>query len=160
MSNTSDRDRLLERLKAMLTALQKIPRRFASISEPNDFLSSEEGGDRIKAMAIIAILCQDRRNLQDRRAMKTMNVSLPDPMRDYVDRQVQSGGYGSASEYIRDLIRQDQKRKAQEQLETMLLEGLNSGDATQMSDAPPLRERDWQEIRQAVRDKLNQQQHG
>lgn len=86
--------------------------------------------------------------------MKTMNVSLPDPMRDYIDRQVQSGGYGSASEYIRDLIRQDQKRKAHEQLETMLLEGLNSGDATQMSD------RDWQEIRQAVRDKLNQQQHG
>lgn len=105
-------------------------------------------------MAIIAILCHDRRNLQNGYAMKTMNVSLPDPMRDYVDLQVQSGGYGSASEYIRDLIRQDQKRKAQEQLETMLLEGLNSGDATQMSD------RDWQEIRQAVRDKLNQKQHG
>jgi antitoxin ParD1/3/4 len=105
-------------------------------------------------MAIIAILCQDRRNLQDGRAMKTMNVSLPDPMRDYVDLQVQIGGYGSASEYIRDLIRQDRKRKAQEELETLLLEGLNSGDATAMS------ERDWQEIRQAVRDKFNQQQHG
>ncbi|MDJ1172556.1 type II toxin-antitoxin system ParD family antitoxin [Roseofilum capinflatum] len=83
-----------------------------------------------------------------------MNVSLPDPMRDYIDRQVQSGGYGSASEYIRDLIRQDQKRKAQEQLESLLLEGLNSGYATPMSD------RDWQAIRQAIQDKFSQQQHG
>lgn len=53
-------------------------------------------------------------------------------------------------EYIRDLIRQDQKRKAQEHLETLLLQGLDSGSATNMSD------RDWAEIRQAVRDKLNQ----
>lgn len=83
--------------------------------------------------------------------MKSMNVSLPDSMRDYIDRQVQSGGYGSASEYVRDLIRRDQKRQAQEELENLLLEGLRSGRATDMSD------RDWQDIRQAVRDKLNQQ---
>ena len=54
-------------------------------------------------------------------------------------------------EYIRDLIRHDQKRKAQEHLENLLLQGLDSGSATNMSD------RDWAEIRQAVRDKLNQQ---
>ncbi|MDJ1169958.1 type II toxin-antitoxin system ParD family antitoxin [Roseofilum sp. BLCC_M154] len=131
----------------------KTPFRFAIASWVEE-IGRGISGDRIEAMAIIAILCQDRRNLQDRRAMKTMNVSLPDPMRDYVDLQVQIGGYGSASEYIRDLIRQDRKRKAQEELETLLLEGLNSGDATAMS------ERDWQEIRQAVRDKFNQQQHG
>ena len=86
--------------------------------------------------------------------MKTMNVSLPDPMRDYIEQQVKTGGYGSISEYIRDLIRQDQKRKAQEHLESLLLQGLDSGEATNMSD------RDWADIRQAVRDKLNQQQNG
>lgn len=83
-----------------------------------------------------------------------MNVSLPDTMRDYIEQQVKAGGYGSISEYIRDLIRQDQKRKTKEHLETLLLEGLDSGTLTLMSD------RDWTEIRQAVRDKLDRQQHG
>ncbi|NJL91810.1 MAG: type II toxin-antitoxin system ParD family antitoxin [Coleofasciculaceae cyanobacterium SM2_1_6] len=85
--------------------------------------------------------------------MTTMNVSLPDTLRDYIEQQVKIGGYGSSSEYIRDLIRQDQKRKAQEHLQTLLLEGLDSGEALPMSD------RDWTEIRQAVQEKL-QQQHG
>jgi antitoxin ParD1/3/4 len=85
--------------------------------------------------------------------MTTMNVSLPDTLRDYIEQQVKTGGYGSSSEYIRDLIRQDQKRKAQEHLQTLLLEGLDSGEALPMSD------RDWTEIRQAVQDKLHQQ-HG
>ena len=82
-----------------------------------------------------------------------MNVSLPDTLRDYIELQVKTRGYGSSSEYIRELVRQDQKQKAQEQLETLLLEGLNSGEPQPMSD------RDWAEIRQAVRDKLHQQ-HG
>ena len=85
--------------------------------------------------------------------MKTMNVSLPDTMRDYIEQQVKTRGYGSVSEYIRDLIRQDQKRKAKEHLETLLLDGIDSGTATLMSD------QDWTEIRQAVRDKLDRQQH-
>jgi antitoxin ParD1/3/4 len=85
--------------------------------------------------------------------MTTMNVSLPDTLRDYIEQQVKIGGYGSSSEYIRDLIRQDQKRKAQERLQTLLLEGLDSGESLPMSD------RDWTEIRQAVQDKLHQQ-HG
>ncbi|WP_231636795.1 MULTISPECIES: type II toxin-antitoxin system ParD family antitoxin [Planktothricoides] len=83
-----------------------------------------------------------------------MNVSVPEPMRDYIEQQVKTGGYGSVSEYIRDLIRQDQKRKAQEHLENLLLQGIDSGEATNMSD------RDWVEIRQAVQKKLNQQQDG
>jgi antitoxin ParD1/3/4 len=83
--------------------------------------------------------------------MKTMNVSLPDTMRDYIEEQVKLGGYGSVSEYMRDLIRQDQKRKAQAQLETFLLAGLDSGTATPMSD------RDWTKIRQAVQERLNKQ---
>ena len=60
--------------------------------------------------------------------MQTMNISLPDPMKDFVDGQVASGRYSSASEYVRELIRKDEKRRAEEKLEAQLLEGLNSGD--------------------------------
>jgi len=40
--------------------------------------------------------------------MATMNVSLPDLMREWVDQQIQSGHYSNASDYVRDLIRRDQ----------------------------------------------------
>ncbi len=72
--------------------------------------------------------------------MDTMNISLPDTLKEFVDQQVASGRYSSASEYVRELIREDEKRKAQERLEAMLLEGLNS-EATEM------RPEDWDEIR-------------
>lgn len=58
----------------------------------------------------------------------SMNISLPDAMKSFVDEQVQSGGYGTASEYIRELVRRDQKERAEARLETLLLEGLESGD--------------------------------
>jgi antitoxin ParD1/3/4 len=44
--------------------------------------------------------------------MATMNVSLPEQMRDWVDAQTKSGRYGNASDYVRDLIRHDQEREA------------------------------------------------
>ncbi|MEH1831421.1 MAG: type II toxin-antitoxin system ParD family antitoxin [Nostoc sp.] len=75
--------------------------------------------------------------------MTSINISLPDSMRAYVEQQVASGGYSSASEYFRELVRQDQKRKANERLEAMLLEGLNSGTVTEMTV------QDWDDIRQA-----------
>ena len=80
--------------------------------------------------------------------VKSMNISLPESMRTYVEEQVAKGGYGSASEYFRELVRLDKKRKAAERVEAMLLEGLNSGTATQMTDE------DWEDVRQAVREKL------
>ena len=80
--------------------------------------------------------------------MKSINISLPDMMRAYVEEQVADGCYSTISEYFRELVRQDQKRKAKEHLETLLLEGLNSGSAT------PLTEQDWDDIRQAVRSKV------
>jgi antitoxin ParD1/3/4 len=58
--------------------------------------------------------------------MKTLNISLTTELRAYIDRQVAKGGYGTASEYIRDLIRQDLIRQAEEELDAKLLEGLNS----------------------------------
>ena len=42
--------------------------------------------------------------------MATMNVSLPEPMKDWVEAQAQTGRYSNASDYVRDLIRRDQER--------------------------------------------------
>jgi antitoxin ParD1/3/4 len=61
-------------------------------------------------------------------AMQTMNISLPDPMKQYVEEQVTAGDYSSASEYMRELVRADQKRNAKEQLEQTLLESLLEGE--------------------------------
>ncbi len=59
--------------------------------------------------------------------MQTMNISLPDPMKQYVEEQVSAGGYSSASEYVRELVRTDQKRKTKEALEQTLLAALKEG---------------------------------
>lgn len=55
--------------------------------------------------------------------MSTMNVSLPDELRSFVDEQVVEGRYGSTSEYVRDLIRRDQDRQ---RLRTLLVDGASS----------------------------------
>ncbi len=55
--------------------------------------------------------------------MSTMNVSLPDELKSYVDEQVGDGIYGSTSEYVRDLIRRDKDRQ---QLRHALLDGASS----------------------------------
>lgn len=60
--------------------------------------------------------------------MTTMNISLPDALKVFVDDQIAKGGYSSASEYIRQLIREAQKQAAQQRLDAALLEGLESGE--------------------------------
>jgi antitoxin ParD1/3/4 len=64
--------------------------------------------------------------------MTTMNVSLPDSLKRFVDQCVESGGYGSSSEYVRELIRQDQMRRAEWRLVELLREGLESGPAVEV----------------------------
>lgn len=59
--------------------------------------------------------------------MNTMNISLPVKMKAYVEKQVKTGEYGTASEYVRHLIREDQERKVRNKVDTMLLEALESG---------------------------------
>ena len=59
----------------------------------------------------------------------TMNVSLPRPLREFVRDRMARTGFGNASEYIRHLIRLDQKRAAEESLEMQILDGLRSGEA-------------------------------
>lgn len=46
--------------------------------------------------------------------MATMTVSLPDPMKDWIEAQVRQGEYASASDYVRDLVRRDRARREQE----------------------------------------------
>ena len=77
-----------------------------------------------------------------------MTISLPEPMREFVEAEVSSGNYGSASELFRELVRERQKRKAQERLETLLLEGLESGQPIEVTQ-------DYLDARrQALREKL------
>jgi antitoxin ParD1/3/4 len=60
--------------------------------------------------------------------MATMNVSLPDPMRDWVEAQARAGRYSSASDYVRDLIRRDQERSGKlAELQKLITEGIESG---------------------------------
>ena len=55
--------------------------------------------------------------------MSTMNISLPDALKAFVDQQVSTRGYGTSSEYMRDLIRKDQDIQ---RLRTLLLDGAGS----------------------------------
>jgi antitoxin ParD1/3/4 len=60
--------------------------------------------------------------------MATMNVSLPDPMKAWVEAQTRTGKYGNASDYVRDLIRRDQERQAKiAQFQELIDDGLKSG---------------------------------
>lgn len=56
-------------------------------------------------------------------AMTTMNISLPEPLKTFIDEQVAGRGYGTSSEYIRELIRRDQQRQ---HLRALLLDGGSS----------------------------------
>jgi len=62
--------------------------------------------------------------------MATMNVSLPDPMKTWVEAQAKDGRYSNASDYVRDLIRRDQDRQqAIAELQQRVDEGIASGPA-------------------------------
>lgn len=84
--------------------------------------------------------------------MATMNISLPEPLKEYVEERVTAGGYSTASEYFRELVRNDQNRQTQARLEGLLLEGLESGQAS------PMNEQDWDDIRRTVRVRLLQKE--
>jgi antitoxin ParD1/3/4 len=64
--------------------------------------------------------------------MSTMNISLPDSLKSFVDEQVANRGYGTSSEYLRELIRRDQDRA---RLRALLLEGATSPAGKAADDA-------------------------
>ena len=64
--------------------------------------------------------------------MSAMNISLPDSLKDFVDEQVDQRGFGTSSEYVRELIRKDQDRL---QLRGLLLEGATSAQSKPVDKA-------------------------
>jgi antitoxin ParD1/3/4 len=62
--------------------------------------------------------------------MATLNVSMPDEMRAFIESRINTGEYQSASDYLRDLIRHDR-----EEIERLLLEGVESGKAMPLNMA-------------------------
>jgi antitoxin ParD1/3/4 len=81
--------------------------------------------------------------------MTSMNVSLPEELKEYVEAQTKSG-YSTPSEYVRELIRNDQKRRAKDKLDALLLEGLNSGDPI------PVDATFWSDLKQEAFAKLEE----
>lgn len=65
--------------------------------------------------------------------MSSVSISLSDSLRVFVERRTEEQGYGTISDYFRELILKDQKREGEARLETLLLEGLNSGDPIEVT---------------------------
>lgn len=75
--------------------------------------------------------------------MATMNISLPAPMRDWVESRLATGLYANNSDYVRDLIRQDQMRTNKlAALQQAITAGFESGEAGEL---------DMQSIKQQAR---------
>jgi antitoxin ParD1/3/4 len=75
----------------------------------------------------------------------TISLAIPEPTVEFIDNRVATGGYGNRSEYIRELVRQDQREQARQRLRGLLADGLASGPATPMSEG------DWAEMDAVVR---------
>ena len=75
--------------------------------------------------------------------MTSLNISLPDPLRLFVEEQMRKGGYTTASEYLGALIRKAQRRALQHQLEAMLQAGIQSPTSEMTAD-------EWSALRDRV----------
>ena len=73
--------------------------------------------------------------------MTTVTISLPESLKSFVDSQLASKGYGNVSEYFRTLLRAAQEHEQNSRLESLLLEGLASGNGR------PLDEGFWTELK-------------
>ena len=58
--------------------------------------------------------------------MTTLTISLPESLKEFIDTQLATKGYGNVSEYFRTLLREAQAKEEEARLETLLLEGLSS----------------------------------
>ncbi len=75
--------------------------------------------------------------------MATMNVSLPDSLKQFVETQVSERGYGNSSEFVRELIRREQAR---DQVRALVVDGMGSGAGSELDAAY------FEQLRQRVRD--------
>jgi antitoxin ParD1/3/4 len=75
--------------------------------------------------------------------MTTMNISLPEPLKLFVEEQVSNGGFSTASEYLRELILEAQRRKDRQELDAKPLAGLQSPTSEMTAD-------DWTALRERI----------
>ena len=78
----------------------------------------------------------------------TMTISLPDEMKSFIEERLKAGSFSSASEFIRQLVREEQKRAEAERLDRMLIEGAESGEPIRTDDSY------WQQLRKRVEKKV------
>lgn len=84
--------------------------------------------------------------------MKSLEISLPESLESFVAKQIEAGGFGDISGYLRFLILQHQQHVAEDQLETLLLAGLD-GEDSEMTAA------DWDDIRRQARPQIEATGH-
>ena len=65
--------------------------------------------------------------------MATMTISIPEPLRGFMQKQMKSKGFGNVSEYFRTLLRKAQEEEADAKLQALLLEGLSSGKDAELT---------------------------
>lgn len=82
--------------------------------------------------------------------MNAFTISLTDDAREFVEAEATAGGFGSPETYLLELVRAEQKRKAREKVEEMLLEALKE-PSTEMTQA------DWADLRQKLEDRIEAQ---
>lgn len=66
--------------------------------------------------------------------MTTVTISMPESLKEFLDQEVESKGYGNVSEYMRELLRGARAREAEARLQALLLEGLASGESVPVTD--------------------------
>jgi antitoxin ParD1/3/4 len=67
-------------------------------------------------------------------AMTTLSVTLSESLKEFVEAQAAAGNYASAGDYVLALLREAQKRQAWAKVEALVLEGLNSGEAVEVTE--------------------------
>jgi antitoxin ParD1/3/4 len=77
--------------------------------------------------------------------MQNITIALSEPLKTFVDTQAAQRGFSTASAFIEELVKEAQERESFQRVETLLQEGIDSGEPMPVTDA------DWQEIRDRVR---------
>jgi antitoxin ParD1/3/4 len=80
----------------------------------------------------------------------TMNISLPDSLKEYVKERVEEEHYSTPSDYVRSLIREDQKQRDEKKLEQMLLEGVRSGRGMEIGS------KEWKEFWEEIHARIQE----
>lgn len=71
----------------------------------------------------------------------SMNISLPAPLKDWIEQQVEERGYSTASEFVRDVLRREQEQAARAAIDARLVQAIESGESTPMTAI------DWKRVR-------------